>query len=112
MQELPLRLLRLHQTPPPLRCCNAATCDMAALNNPGEVLSSPPSDGVSALTFSDDSDLLLVSSWDSVGPQLHPPSSLAPSREIAEPFVFLQALPGCGLSLLVSPLPTSTASTT
>lgn len=38
---------------------------MATLNNPGEVLLNPPADGVSALTFSGDSDLLLVCSWDS-----------------------------------------------
>jgi hypothetical protein len=46
---------------------------MATLNNPGEVLLNPPADGVSALTFSGDSDLLLVCSWDSVRGSLFPP---------------------------------------
>ncbi len=43
--------------------------NMAAANPPvvlGDKLAQPPQDGISALKFSGDSDLLLAASWDKV----------------------------------------------
>lgn len=52
-----------------------ANCAMTAVAPPapGRELTSPPSDGISNLRFSNHSDHLLVSSWDKVHPHLSSP---------------------------------------